>query len=89
MVTLIVTHEVQNFNEWKKGFEANETARTQAGISFKNLFTAVDNKNLVTILMEAPSVEVVNGLMGNTEFQETMKKAGVIGKPEVKMLETA
>ncbi|MES2733904.1 MAG: hypothetical protein V4714_19305 [Bacteroidota bacterium] len=89
MVTVIVSHEVTNFAEWKKGFQANEPSRVQAGLKSVGLFTSVENANYVTIVMEAPSVEAVKGMMGNPEFQETMKKAGVIGIPEVKLLNKA
>lgn len=86
MITTIVSHEVKDFTEWKKGFDAEESNRSQLGLKFMGLFTDVSNQNHVTIIFEMPSVEVFEGMMSNPEFHETMKKAGVISKPEVKVL---
>ena len=86
MVTLIVTHEVKNFSEWKKGYENDGINRQQAGIKDVAIFTSATNPNMVTIIMEAPSMELVNGLMGDAKFQEAMENAGVISVPEVKIL---
>jgi hypothetical protein len=86
MVTLIVTHEVKNFADWKKAFEADGANRANAGFSLVGLYTAIDNGNMVTLIFTCPSMEVVNAMMGNPDFQETMKNAGVISKPDVKLL---
>jgi hypothetical protein len=32
MVTVILTHEVANYSEWKIGFKAAEPLRNQAGV---------------------------------------------------------
>ena len=89
MVTLIVTHEVKNFADWKKAFESDSSNRDKAGMQLVGLYTALDNGNMVTIIFTAPSPEVVNAMMGNKDFQEVLQKAGVISKPEVKLLNKA
>ena len=86
MVTVIITHEVKDFAEWKKGFDADEPNRANAGIKTGSLYTAFENSNLVTVIFDAPNADVVNGMLRSPELQEAMKNAGVISAPEVKIL---
>lgn len=86
MVNVILSHEVKDFAEWKKGFEAGESMRAQAGIKTTGVYASVENPNHVTITTEFPNVEVVQEFLGNTQLQADMQQAGVIGKPEIKIL---
>ena len=86
MVTVILSHEVKNFSEWKKVFDADETNRQQAGVKTHGIYTAVDNPNLVSVINEIPSLEALNEMMSNPDMKAKMEAAGVIGMPEVKIL---
>lgn len=86
MVKVILTHEVKNVAEWKKGFDAGESLRAKAGVKTLGVYTSVQNPNHVTISTEFPSVEAVNGFMANPQLKADMEKAGVVGAPEVKIL---
>ncbi len=86
MVKVILTHEVKNVAEWKKGFDAGEAMRAEAGVKTLGVYTSVHNPNHVTITTEFPSLEAVNGFMSNPELKAGMEKAGVVGAPEVKIL---
>ena len=86
MVTVSITHQVKDFAEWKKGFDADEPNRANAGVKVVSVYTAFENSNLVTAIFDAPNADVVKGMMSSPELQEAMKNAGVIGAPEVKMM---
>ena len=86
MVTTILTHEVKNFSEWKKGFDADESSRQQAGVKTNGIYTSVDNPNQVTVILEFPSEDVVKGFMGDPDLKVKMEQAGVLGMPETKIL---
>jgi len=86
MVTLLLTHEVKNFLEWKEGFDAGEPLRQQAGVKVNGVYTSIDNPNYVTIITELQSSEAVNGFLTNPDLKASMEKAGVIGMPEAKIL---
>ena len=86
MITTILTHAVKDFTEWKKGFDDNAEQRSQAGLQITGLYQAVDNPNMVTLIGEAPSVEALNNFISNPELQAAMVQGGVIGMPEVKIL---
>jgi hypothetical protein len=86
MVTVIITHEVKDFSEWKKGFDSDETRRAAAGIMITGVYSAADNANNVTVTSEFPNMDVVNGFMNDPNMHEIMEKVGVISQPEVKIL---
>lgn len=86
MVTTILTHEVKDFSDWKKGFDLDETNRSGMGIKVKGLYRSAEHPNMVTVITEVPSVEAIKGFLANPELKATMEKAGVVGMPEVKIL---
>jgi quinol monooxygenase YgiN len=85
MLTVIFQHEVTDFKEWRKAFDADEPNRAKAGLQSIGLFTSVHNPNDVTFIFEAPNAEILDAMMANPDFQATMKNAGVISVPVVKM----
>jgi quinol monooxygenase YgiN len=89
MVTVILSHEVTDFAQWKKGFDSGEALRSQAGVKTSGVYTETGNQNSVTIITEFPSAEAVQGFLSNPQLQADMEEAGVIGKPDIKILNKA
>jgi quinol monooxygenase YgiN len=89
MITVVITHEVKAYSEWRKGYDADEGNRTKAGAKISGVYTSVDNPNMVTVIGEFPSVEAAQGFMSSPELKKAMEVAGVIGVPEVKILNKA
>ncbi len=86
MITVIGKHEVKDAKTWKVAFDSDETRRAAAGIKVNGVYASVENPNMITINMEFPSKEVLDGVMNNPEMQKVMAEAGVIGKPEFDVL---
>lgn len=86
MATAIIQHEVKDFSEWKKIFDADEASRASAGVKLMGLYTSVKDPNHVTMIFEAPNPELYDIMMSDPKRQEDMKKAGVISAPVVAML---
>ena len=86
MVTVIITHECKNYSDWRKVFDADDVNRLKAGFKSTGVYHSVENANKITIIGEAPSVEVIQGFMSNPELKAAMERGGVISKPEVKIL---
>jgi hypothetical protein len=86
MVTVIISHECKNYSDWRKVFDADEENRSKAGFKSTGVYHSFDNANKITIFGEAPSAEVINGFMSNPALKEAMEKGGVIGMPDVKIL---
>ncbi|MDB5226840.1 MAG: hypothetical protein JWN78_1033 [Bacteroidota bacterium] len=88
MVKVIVSHEVKDFATWKKAFDESSADRDQSGMN-ATAYTATDNPNHVTVIGEFPNEEAVHGFMNSPELKETMEKAGVVGKPDIRILKEA
>jgi hypothetical protein len=86
MVTVLLSHEVKNYPEWKKVYDAGENLRKKAGIHMSAVYQSVDNPNMVTLLGEAPDTEAVAKFMSDPQLKKDMEHAGVIGKPMSSML---
>ena len=86
MVRVIVQHEVKNFAEWKKAFDADKPKLTKAGVELKGLYTSAKNKNEVTMIFKAPSPELFDKIMSDPVRQKEIENAGVIGKLSVSIL---
>jgi len=86
MVNVILSHEVKDFSQWKKAFNDGEHLRAQSGVITTGVYSSVDNPNHITVTTEFPSLEAVHGFLGNPELKADMEKGGVIGQPEVKIL---
>lgn len=86
MVTAILTHEVKDFTNWKQKFDADETNRAKMDVKITGVFRAVENPNMVTVVSEIPTMEAAQGFLQNPELKATMEQAGVIGQPDVKIL---
>ena len=89
MVTVVISHEVKNYSDRKKVFDADEVNRSKAGFKSTGLYHSFDNPNKITIIGEAPNLEAINGFMSNPALKEAMEKGGVIGMPDVKILNKA
>lgn len=88
-VMVIVTHAVKDYAVWRKGFDADEGNRQKAGFKVSGVYADVTNPNLVSIVGEFPSAAAANAFITNPKLKEIMDKAGVVSKPEVKVLAVA
>jgi len=85
-ITIVVSHEVEDFQRWKLGFDDHESVRTEAGIK-ATAYRRVDAPNHVYVIGTAESKEVFEAFISSPDLQESMKNAGVISPPEFTILE--
>jgi hypothetical protein len=81
MVTVIVRHEVKDFANWRKEFDADQPNLVKAGVKLIGLYTSIKNPNDVTIIVESPNAELFDVMMSDPQRQEAIKRGGVIGVP--------
>ena len=86
MITTIVSHKVKNYSDWKKVFDANEELRKKMKMKVTSLFQSVDDPDMVTMIGEAPSVKDIDDFNSDPELIAAMEQGGLIGKPEIKIL---
>ncbi len=88
-VTVIITHEVKDYPVWRKAFDADELNRKSAGFVIRGVYADVNKPNMVSIVGEFPSAAAADAFATSPKLKEVMEKAGVIGKPDVKVLAIA
>jgi quinol monooxygenase YgiN len=86
MITVIGKHEVKDAKSWKVAFDSDETRRASAGIKVNGVYASAENPNMITISMEFPNKEVLDGMMSDPQMKQVMAEAGVIGEPDFQVL---
>ena len=87
MSTVIVQHEVKNFAEWKKIFDADQPNLVKVGVQLKGLYKSDKNPNDVTMIFETPDEPgLFDKVMSDPQRQAAMKNGGVVSAPAVSIL---
>jgi len=81
-----VTHTVKDFSSWKKVYDSGEKLRQNAGVNDNLLLRSLSNENVVTVLGTSSSAAKFSQFISNPDLKTAMDKAGVISKPEVKVM---
>ena len=83
---MLVRHKVQDFSEWKLGYDAHLPKRIDAGLAEKHLLRGNDDPNEVIVLFEAQDLNRAKEFAESTDLRETMRKVGVLDKPDIYFL---
>lgn len=81
---VIVSHEVADFSEWKKRFDAGKANREKAGLKERYVMRDVDKPNFVIVVLEG-SLENAKKFVSDPGFKERVKKASASGTAEIKV----
>ena len=87
MVYVFIKHKVEDYSRWKPVFDEHGTTRKKAGCKGGQLFHISDETNNIFILFEWDKKENATGFVESEDLKKRMQKAGVIGKPEIYILE--
>ena len=84
-VLVIASHEVTDFADWKKRFEAGKSNREKAGLKDRYVMRDANKPNAVIVVLEASSVEQAKKFVADPAFQERVKKASSTGTADIKI----
>ena len=87
MSTIILKHEVRDFDAWKPHYDSDAPRRQQAGIKEIAVGTDSSNPNMVYILWEGDEQQV-HKMLQDPALAEKMQEAGVTSKPELTIIST-
>jgi len=87
MATMIVTHRVSSFDTWKSAYDGHEPKRREAGFTAATVHRDSADPNLVTVVMQTPSLDRAKAFAGSADLKNIMVNAGVQGPPEVRFLD--
>ena len=80
---LTLLHECENFEVWKKAYDADAPRRTAAGLTQLLVLRDHGNPNLVGLMFQTTDLSRAKAMATSPELAATMAAAGVIGKPRV------
>jgi heme-degrading monooxygenase HmoA len=89
MVYLLVQHTVADYRKWRPIFDENDRMRRASGGGDYQVFRGVNNPNEITILFEWDSQEDAQQFAQSEELKKAMERAGVISRPEARILNEA
>lgn len=87
MTYVMVRHQVQDYQKWKEGFDADRENLEKAGIQKFGLYRTGDDPKDIVVFMECGSLEQVKEFFGSEHFKERIKANGVVGEPEIVFLD--
>lgn len=82
-----VRHRVVDFDAWKIGFDARAEARRRAGIVGHAIDRGKDDRDEVLVYLQADSSEALQRFTGSADLRDAMQKGGVIGPPEIALVQ--
>ena len=89
MAHFLVHHKVEDYKTWKSVFDAHSSLRSEAGSLGGKIFQSINNPNEVFTLLEWDSLANAQKFAQSDSIKEAMKKAGVVGIPEIYFVEEA
>ena len=87
-IQIIVRFHVADFDKFETLFDARAGARAAAGLTGK-LYREIDAPNSPVVIGTAPSKEAFFAFFQSPEQQEAMKDGGMVGPPQITLLEEA
>jgi quinol monooxygenase YgiN len=87
MTTVIVHHQVADFDAWKPVYDEHGAIRRQHGCLRADVYRSASAPNDVTIVSEFPSADAAQAFASDPSLKEAMGRAGVQGAPDIHILD--
>lgn len=87
MTTVIVHHTVADFDTWKAGYDGHESTRRSHGCLTADVLRGAEDGNTITVVTTWPTADAARGFASDPTLKDVMSKAGVIGAPDIKILD--
>ena len=86
--SLLVAHEVADWDAWKAVFDGHAEARAAAGLTSRGVARGAENPNMVYINFAISDLDAARAFAASEDVKTTMEAAGVVGTPELYFTET-
>lgn len=86
MTTMIIHHQVKEYEAWKKVFDSAYDMRISNGELDSQIYRDAKNPNSLTVLNTWDSLENAQKFANSPEMKAAMEKSGVEGKPTIYFL---
>ena len=81
MACLLVQHPVNDYVEWKKGFDSAADFRADRGVRSSLALQEADDPNMVTVLLEWDDLNQAREFADSPRLKDAMGRSGVQGVP--------
>jgi heme-degrading monooxygenase HmoA len=89
MIHVIIRHKVADYGQWKQVFDSHLNSRMAAGENGSRVFHSLEDPRDVTVFSDWDSIEHARRFIGSDDLKAAMKKAGVVGDPDINYLQDA
>ena len=83
MKYLLCTHEVAEYDAWRRVFDSHAKAQREAGLHVLHVLRGRDNPNFVVMLFRVDDVEKARAFTETPSASEAGRESGVIGPVEM------
>ena len=80
---MLIKHKVADYAKWKTGYDAHDSARLANGLHSYVVARGTEDTNMVLIGMKMDDVNKAKAMAADPGLKDIMKKAGVVGPPEI------
>ncbi|MES2328116.1 MAG: hypothetical protein V4539_00850 [Bacteroidota bacterium] len=80
---MFIKHKVANYAKWKPLYDADSTNRLANGLHDHIVARGNDDPNMVMVIFYMDDVAKAQTMAADPKLKEVMKKAGVMGAPEI------
>ncbi|HEV7158510.1 MAG TPA: hypothetical protein VGN38_09165 [Caulobacteraceae bacterium] len=83
---LVIHHKVADYAKWRPAYDADQPARTAAGLTGCQVRPTISDPNDIYIACQMADVAKAKAFTAAPRLAAKMKGAGVVGKPEFHFL---
>ena len=87
MPSLLVRHQVQDYDRWRPLFDQHAEVRKSYGIKSGWLMRSADNPNEIILYFEVEDVARARQFAQSDNLREVMQQAGVADQPDLYFFE--
>ena len=82
MAVYVVDHKVEDYEEWRKVYDAFQATAVEAGVKDQYVLTSMHDPNHVVVIGEG-SIDDVQKFLSSDQLRSAMGEAGVSGEPSI------
>ncbi len=85
-IAAVVSHDVTDFDAWKRAFDGDSAARQGAGIVATHVNRDAANPNQLSVYIAGNDAERLSAFLSSRDLMATMRDAGVKGPPSIALI---
>ncbi len=84
---ILVMHRIEDYGTWRVAYDEFDEFRRQNGIVGHAVSQVLDDPNHLFVYHQANDVAALRAFADSAELKDTMKRAGVLGEPDIRFIE--